>query len=212
MSRREPEVGVAGKDAAGRKLRDAGIGKGLSPRSDFYCSWAGRNQVLKAVEVVADGHGEGQQLFQRLLRMVKLDGDPAGLQPEARGQILEPLVDDARRGLDQKLGPFQPVLLQLRQDFSDLAPALPLVKAVVTLSQTAQMGDEGIPIGQTIGADAFGNARCHDLLGAAAADAEQEFQGGPVDERTREGLKLPDDIVDFTVPGGFCGHRGESLC
>jgi hypothetical protein len=63
----------------------AGIGKGLSHRSDLYCSWAGHNLALKAVGVVADGHGEGQQLFERLLWIVKLDGDPAGLQAEARG-------------------------------------------------------------------------------------------------------------------------------
>ena len=93
----------------------------MTHRSNLYCSWADRNLALKAVGVVADGHGEGQQLLQRLLRIVKLDSDPAGFQPKPRGQVLELLVDDARRSRDQKLRPFQPVLLQLRQDFSDLA-------------------------------------------------------------------------------------------
>jgi hypothetical protein len=89
--------------------------------------------------------------------------------------------------------------LQLRQDFSDLAPALPLVVAIITVGQAAQMGYEGIPIGQTVGADAVGNAGGHDLLGSAPTDAKQKFQGRPVDERTGEGLKLPNDIVDLAA-------------
>jgi hypothetical protein len=182
-----------------------GTGEGY-PAHRSLLSMGDSNLTLKAVGVVADGHGKGQQFLQCLLRVVKLDRNPAGLQPKARGQVPELLVDDARRGLDQKLRPFQPVFLQLRQDFSDLTATLPLVKAAVPFSQTAQMNDEGIPISQAADADAVGNTGRHNLLGAAAADAEQEFDRGPIHERTGEGLKLPDHIVDFAVPDGFCGH------
>ena len=186
----------------------------VSPRPSARSSWGklDRNLALKAVEVIADGHGEGQQLFQRLLRLVEGYGDAAGLQPDPRREVLELLRKNLDRGLDQELRPFQALLLQLRQDFGDLAPALPLVKAAVAFGQAAQVGDEGIPVGQTVGADAVGNARGQDLLGSAAADAEQEFHRGPVDERAGKRLKLPDDVVDFAVPDWFCGHGGASPC
>ena len=72
------------------------------------------------------------------------------------------------------------------------------------------MGNESIPIGQTARADADGDAGRHDLLRPAAAHAEQEFDRGPVDQRA-EGLKLPGDLVDLAVPGGFGGHEGFTM-
>ena len=85
-------------------------------------------------------------------------------------------------------------------------PALPFVVAAIPLGEAAQVGDEGIPVGQAVGADVFCDAGSHDLLGAAAADAEQEFDRGAISERAGEGLQFTDDFVDFAVPGWFCGH------
>jgi hypothetical protein len=76
----------------------------------------------------------------------------------------------------------------------------------------AQASDQAVPIGKSVRPNVVRDTGRHDLLGPPAADAEQEFDRGPVDERTGERLKLPDDIVDFAVPGGFCGRRGDSLC
>jgi hypothetical protein len=56
------------------------------------------------------------------------------------------------------------------------------------------MGDEGIPIGQAVGADTLGDAGSEDLLGAAAADAQQEFEGGAVDKRPGQALEFADDV------------------
>ena len=109
---------------------ELGIGAGLTHRSDLFDRFAGRPHLtLKAVEIVADGHGEGQQFFQRLLRLVEGYGDAAWLQPESLGEVLELLLPDLSRGRDQKLRPFQAVFLQLRQGRGDLAPALPLIEA-----------------------------------------------------------------------------------
>ena len=96
--------------------------------------------------------------------------------------------------------------MQLSEDFGDVAPAPPFIVAVIALGEAAQMGDEGIPIGEAVGTDTLGNARSEDLLGAAAADAEEEFYGRAIDERAGEGFELADDVVDFAVPDGFCGH------
>jgi hypothetical protein len=138
--------------------------------------------ALEALEVVADGHGESQQFFERLLWLVKGYGDAARLKAHPRGEARELLRQDLKRGLDEKLGPFEAVLLQPGQDFSDVAPAPPFIVAVVALGEAAQTGDEGIPIGQAIGSHPLGNAGSEDLLGAAAADAEEELYGRPVDK------------------------------
>ena len=68
------------------------------------------------------------------------------------------------------------------------------------------MGDEGVPIRQAVGPHVVHNAGSEDLLGAAAADAEQEFDGGAIDERAGKRFQFPDHVIDFAVPDGFGGH------
>ena len=162
--------------------------------------------ALEVVEVVTDGQGESQQFFERLLWLLKGDGDAARLERDPCGEILEFLRQNLNRGFNQKLGPFQPFLLQLRQNHGHVMPALPFVVAIVALGEAAQVGDERITIGQAVGTDVLGDAGSHDLLGAAAADAEQKFDCGAIGERVGEDLQFTDDFVDFAVPGWFCGH------
>jgi hypothetical protein len=78
------------------------------------------------------------------------------------------------------------ILFELRQNLGDVTAAAAFIVAVVALGEAAQMGDEGIAICQAVGTDTLGNAGSEDLLGAAAADAEEELYGGAIDERTRE--------------------------
>jgi hypothetical protein len=151
--------------------------------------------ALKALEVIADGHSKGQQLLERLLRLVESYSDPAWLETDADGKVLDLLIDNSTGRFNEKLGPFEPFLLQLRQDFGNVASALPLVVAVIPLGDAAQAGDKRIPIGQAVGSHAVGDARSEDLLGSAAADAQQEFEGGAVDERPGQELEFADDLV-----------------
>lgn len=67
--------------------------------------------------------------------------------------------------------------MQLSQDFGDVAPALPFIVAVVALGDAAQVDDECVAISQAVGSHPLGNAGSEDLLGAAAADAEEENRG-----------------------------------
>ena len=166
----------------------------------------GPHLALEPIEVVADGHGESEQFFERLLWLLKGDGDAAWLKGHTRGEILELLRQDLNRGLDQKLRPCEAILLQLSQNFGDVTAAAPFIVAVVALGEAAQMGDEGIPVGEAVGTDTLGNTGSEDLLGAAAADAEEEFYRRAIDERARQALELAEDVVDFAVPEGFCGH------
>ena len=172
-----------------------GSRRGMRPGCSARSGVSGSHLALEALEVVANGHGQGQQFLECLLRLVEGQADPAGLQVDTRRKVHELLRQDLKRGLDEKLRPFEAILLQLRQDFGDVAPALPFVVAVVALGDAAQMGDEGIPVGQAVGADTLGDAGSEDLLGAAAADAEQKFEGGAVDERPGQALEFADDVV-----------------
>ena len=171
---------------------------------------AGR--ALKPFKIIPDSHGEGEQFFECLVRLVERDGDAAWLEPDPGGEGVELLREDLKRRLDQKLRHFLAVPLPLGQDFGELAPALALVMASVTIGQVAQVGDEDLPIGEPVGADAISNARSEDLLSAAAADAEQEFEGGAIDEGAGKSLELLNDVIDFAVPEGFGGHRGLRPC
>lgn len=157
-------------------------------------------------EVVGDGHGEGEQFLQSLPGLEELDGNAARFQTHALGEVFELLGEDGDGGLDQEWGPFQPFLVKLGQDPGDFALALDLIEAVVAVGEPAQAGDQEGAVGEAAGADAVGDGGGHDLLSAAAADAQEELDGGAIDEGAGKDLQLPDDLVDFAVPGGFGGH------
>jgi hypothetical protein len=52
----------------------------------------GPHLALKALEVVADGHSQGQQFLERLLRLVEGQADPAGLQVDTRRKVTNSYV------------------------------------------------------------------------------------------------------------------------
>jgi hypothetical protein len=104
------------------------------------------------------------------------------LKEHAFGEVFKGLREDLQRCLDQQVRPLQAVFLELSEDLSDFAPALPFVIAVVAFGQAAQAGDEGGSVRQAIGADALRDTGSQNLLRAAAADAEHKFHRRPVDE------------------------------
>jgi hypothetical protein len=53
-----------------------------------------------------------------------------------------------------------------------------------------QMRDEVFAVGESVGADLERDAGSEELLGAAAADAEEAFDGGAVDPGLGEGSEL----------------------
>ena len=52
------------------------------------------------------------------------------------------------------------------------------------------MGDQGIAIGEAVRPDAVGYGGGHELLGAAAADAQEKFHCGAVDKGAGEGSEF----------------------
>jgi hypothetical protein len=112
------------------------------------------HRLLETFKIIPDGHGEGEQFFQRLVGIVEGDGDAAGLESDADGKIRKFLRQDLEGSLDEKLRLLETVLFQLRQNLGKLAAALALIKTVVALGQAAQVVNENLPIGQAVGADA----------------------------------------------------------
>jgi hypothetical protein len=62
------------------------------------------NRLVKPLELIPDRHGEGEQLFERVLGGLKVDGDPAGGEIDPSGQVGQGLVDDGGGRLDRDPG------------------------------------------------------------------------------------------------------------
>lgn len=116
-------------------------------------------------------------------------------------------MEDLGGGFDDQPRPLETVPPEGIEQAGHFPPPLDLVVAIVSLGEALEAEDEGLAIGQSIGADAMGNAGSEDLLGSAAADAEEKLECRAVDGRVWKILKLPDDGGEITIPLGFCGHE-----
>ena len=145
-------------------------------------SWgAERSTARKSFPVIAQGHSERQQLFERFLGSRKLDGNAPGFEADARGQGSEALIHDGCGRSDQHLRLGKSLLTQGSDRIGEPLPASPLKRYRLLPGQFFQMSDELLAIRQAIGAHTFGDTGGEDLLGAAAADAAQFFDGVAVD-------------------------------
>ena len=102
--------------------------------------------AFEFVVIVADGHGEGQEPFEGLLRLLELNGDAAGFDVNAAGQVFEILVHHGDRRFDEQLGLFQASFAQLLENLGDFAAPLDLIESIVALGEPAEAVDERIPV------------------------------------------------------------------
>jgi hypothetical protein len=86
-----------------------------------------------------------------------------------------------------------------------LAAALFVVPAIA-MREAAEVSDEGVAISEPIGADASGNAGSQNLLGTAAADAEERFDSGAVNKRAGKSFEGLNYCRDSAIPEGFSRH------
>jgi len=103
--------------------------------------------------------------------LIELDGDAAWFQPDASGEVLKLLGQNLKGGFDQEARLVKALLVELGEDGGDFAAALELVNTILAGGEMAEVGDEGIAVGEGAGAEVVGDAGGHDLLGAAGADA-----------------------------------------
>ena len=163
---------------------------GLLPRvtaahsvvSGFECL-ALTHQAFKPVEVVADGHGQGEQFLKSFVWVGKFEADAAGLEADAGREAVQRLIDYGGGGLDQQLRLFEPLLAQLCDESGDFAAAFNLMESFFAFSHALEAFDERIAVGEAAAADAVSYTGRHDLLGASPSDAEEEFEGGAIDIR-----------------------------
>ena len=103
--------------------------------------------AFEFVVIVADGHGEGQEPFEGLLRLLELNGDAAGFDVNAAGQVFEILVHHGDRRFDEQLRLFQASLAQLFQDMGYFAAPFDLMESVVALTESAEAVDQRSAVG-----------------------------------------------------------------
>jgi hypothetical protein len=92
-------------------------------------------------------------------------------------------MDDVGGGFHGNLGLLEAFLAEPPEDLGEPAPALYLVIALLVPRPLLQASDPSVPIRQSVGSDPAADTGSQDLLGAAAADAQQEFDRGAIDER-----------------------------
>jgi len=129
------------------------------------------------------------------LRLLKVDRDPARLQPNTCRKVLEPLINDFRRRLDQQLRSLHPLLPQTVDYLRDLSPALDFVMPLVTFGKASKPQDKVLPFHQSVGADTLAHARSDDLLSASASNTKQEFDGRAIHKRAGKRSKRLYDLI-----------------
>ncbi|HMF77760.1 MAG TPA: hypothetical protein VK604_19040, partial [Bryobacteraceae bacterium] len=148
---------------------------------------------LKRRKVIPDGHSEGEEFFEGFLGCGKLDGDLARGERNPSRKVGKHLIDDGGRSLDGH--PMPGRFVQGFEGPGEALAALALVGSGVASGQLPQMGNKQFPVGEAIGADLERDAGGEDLLGAAAADAEQAFDGGAIDPGLGQGTQLRENLV-----------------
>ena len=71
------------------------------------------NLAFKTLEVVADGHGQGEEFFEGVLGRGELNDDPAGFEANAGRQVGELLIEHLGGGFYQKAGALAALLFEL---------------------------------------------------------------------------------------------------
>ena len=173
---------------------------------------AGPDEVFKSLKVVADGHGQSQQFFEGLARRGETDGDLPGFEADAVGEAGELLGEDADGRLDQQLGTLETLPAEVRDIVGDFAAACEFVLRVFARGQTAQVREQGCAAGEGVRADMVRHGGSHDLLRAAAADAQQNSERGTVDKGAGQGLEFGFDVVDSADPASLRGHGSIKSC
>jgi hypothetical protein len=101
---------------------------------------------FEPLEVVADGHGKRQELFQRLLRLVKFDGDSAAFNVNAGRKVVKLLIHNLNGGFDQQPGLFHAILPAAFENLRHLAAPMGFVKSVIAFGELAEMSNQRISV------------------------------------------------------------------
>jgi hypothetical protein len=167
--------------------------------------------ALKALEIVADRHGQSQKFFQRLTGGLEFDGNSSGFQADTQGKVLEFLAHYGNRRFHQKTGLLDAFFAKLGKRLSNPAPAPDFVMSLFSRGKAPQVTDQAVAFRQSIRADMVAHTGREDLLGPPAADTQEEFHRGAIDKRAGKGLEILDDLVELADPTRLCRHGFFSM-
>ena len=174
---------------------------------------------IEGLAVLADGHGERHKFLEGLVGLAEANRNGAGSQLHAFRESLEivpfELAKLDRGYLDQHGRLARPLLAELRQVFPELFAAALFVIGFLAGGDALEMSDDLGAAGDQAGAHAPLGERSQELLGAAAAHAEQGLDGRAVHPGIRGRVFQPADGRRKAVePQGLIWHaehrRGNS--
>jgi hypothetical protein len=180
-------------------------------RGSFEGLAMARDAAFEEVEVVADGHGEGEQFFEPLLGLIEFHDDAARFQLHAGRKGFKLLIHNGGGCFDEQLRLRNTFLPQRSDQRSHFPSALDLLEALVAFGDALEARNQSVAVGEAAGPDAVDYAGREDLLGAPTADAKEELDGRPTYIRKGMLPQLLDYVWQVTIPGRFGGH-GVSLC
>jgi hypothetical protein len=146
------------------------------------------DDLVKLLKVIADGHGEGEEFFEGFLGGGELYGNAAGGESDAGREIGKNLIHDRSGGFDGNAG--LPGRAEFFEGPGEPLAALAFLRSDLAGGELLQVSDQPAAVGEAAGADLERDAGGEDLLGAAAADAEEALEGGAVDPRVGQGREL----------------------
>jgi hypothetical protein len=176
----------------------------LNSPEGFGWSLIPTHRLFKSSPLIADGHGECEQLLESLLRRRETDGDLAGGQRDVGRKVGQRLVHDGGRRLDGKAG--LPGRVQVREGASQTSSPLPFVVGSFAGGEALQVGEELVAMGEAARTGLERDAGGEELLGAAAADLEDTFDGGAIDPGLGQGIQVGRNLVQVAEPHRFVWH------
>jgi len=167
-----------------------------NPCGRFDCTGrSGTCDPFEFTEIVADGHGERQQSFERFAGGSERDRNISWRHGHSFRQVSKVLAEDGDGRFDQNFRLDQRSLMEGRHGLGESLAAAPLVMGLVAGSQAPQVGNQFRAVRHAAGSDLAGDTGLQDLLRAPAADFEERLQRFAVDPRPSEGVQLRDGIV-----------------
>jgi hypothetical protein len=126
---------------------------------------------------------------------------------DPRRQVIEQLVDDSGWSFHQDSRLLLRLAVGLIENRMETVATLFFEMDGLASGEASQVADDLVAICKAIFSDGVPDEGLQNLLSATAADAECQFESGPVYPRGGKCLKLPDGGFQAAIPYWFIGHK-----
>jgi hypothetical protein len=125
--------------------------------------------------------------------LVEADADFTCPEGDALRKPFQRDVHPFRGSFHQQARAFYSPFMKRGERLGELLATALFVDGRFAGGELLEVLDEALAVGDAVAADLVGDAGLEDLLGAAAADAEELLQGGAVDPRVGKAFELVED-------------------